>query len=242
MFFMGNGHISSDWGLMGGYPAASGYRFAAHQTGLKELIASGKPLPLGGDTDPENPVWDSLIKNAVIKRDKQAITTEEMFSDYDLYLNYMRGGPGFGDPLDREPQSVVDDLNGGYLLERFADKVYGVVVKKEKDVYVVDETKTVARRAALRKERIAKSIPTREWMKGERAKILNKEAGSHVKQMFAASFKLGPRFYADFKSFWDLPESWTLTEDEIGIPHYGSQYSMDVSELPDVKTVQFVEE
>ena len=27
MFFMGNGYMSSDCGLMGGYPAASGYRF-----------------------------------------------------------------------------------------------------------------------------------------------------------------------------------------------------------------------
>ncbi len=93
MFFMGNGHISSDWGLMGGYPAASGYRFAAHMTGLEELIAEGKPIPLGGDTDPENPVWDAMMPGAKMKRDKQAITTEEMFSDYDLYLNYMRGGP-----------------------------------------------------------------------------------------------------------------------------------------------------
>lgn len=87
------------------------------------------------------------------------------------------------------------------------------------------------------------SVPTREWLKGERAKILGKTgAGDHVKQMFAASFKLGPKFLSDFKAFWELPADWSLTEDEIGIPHYGSHYSMDVSELPDVKTVQFVEE
>lgn len=243
MFFMGNGHISSDWGLMGGYPAASGYRFAAHETGMKELIANGSPLPLGGDTDPENPVWDSLLKNAVIKRDKQAITTEEMFEDYDLYLNYMRGGPGFGDPLDREPQSVVDDINGGYLLERFASQVYGVAGHREADgTYVLDVEATQARRRAIREERIAMSVPTRDWMAGEREKILAKQAATQVQQMFAASFKLGPRFEKDFRTFWNLPESWTLKEEDIGIPHYGSHYSMDVSELPDVKTVQFVEE
>lgn len=116
MFFMGNGHISSDWGLMGGYPAASGYRFEAHDTGLKDRIANGEAIPFGGDTDPENPVWEGMLEGARIKRDKQAITTEAMFKDYDLYLNYMRGGPGFGDPLDREPQAVADDVNGGYLL------------------------------------------------------------------------------------------------------------------------------
>lgn len=243
MFFMGNGHISSDWGLMGGYPAASGYRFAAHKTGLKELIASGADIPLGGDTDPENPTWDAMLPKAQIKRDKQAITTEEMFSDYDLYLNYMRGGPGFGDPLDREPQAVADDINGGYVLERLAGDVYGVVVKKGADgLVVVDEAATRAARAQIRKDRIAKSVPTREWMKGEREKILVKDAGTQVQQMFAASFKLGPKFEREFRAFWDLPESWVLNEEDIGVPTYGSRYSMDISELPDVTTVQFVEE
>lgn len=243
MFFMGNGHISSDWGLMGGYPAASGYRFAAHQTNMQHLIESGAPLPLGGDTDPENPTWDALLPDAVIKRDKQAITTEEMFSDYDLYLNYMRGGPGFGDPLDRDPARVAADLDGGYLIPRFAEPIYGVVLVKGADgTHTVDETATKAKRIEIRKERLAKSVPTKEWMKGEREKILAKDAGTHVRQMYASSFDLGPRFYDEFKTFWDLPESWTLPEDEIGVPHYGSKYTMDLSELPDVKLVQFVEE
>ncbi|MFG1294612.1 hydantoinase B/oxoprolinase family protein [Xanthobacter variabilis] len=243
MFFMGNGHISSDWGLMGGYPAASGYRFAAHKTDLKELIASGADIPLGGDVDPENPTWDAMLPKAQIKRDKQAITTEEMFADYDLYLNTMRGGPGFGDPLDREPASVADDINGGYVLERLAGDVYGVVVKKGADgLYVADLPATEAARAQMRKDRIAKSVPTTEWMKGEREKILAKDASTQVRQMFSASFKLGPKFEKHFRSFWTLPESWTLPEEEIGVPTYGSRYSMDLSELPDVHTVQLVEE
>jgi acetone carboxylase alpha subunit len=227
---------------MGGYPAASGYRFAAHNTGIKALIEEGKAIPLGGDTDPQNPTWDSLLNGAVIKRDKQAITTEEMFADYDLYLNYVRGGPGFGDPLDRDPQAVADDVNGGYVLERFAKRVYGVVLTKGADVYSVDKPATEAERKQRRKDRIAKAVPAKEWMKAEREKILAKRAEPQVQQMFAASFKLGPRFEKEFRAFWDLPESWTLNEDELGIPSYGSRYSMDLSELPDVKTVQFVEE
>ena len=243
MFFMGNGHISSDWGLMGGYPAASGYRFAAHKTDLKELIASGAEIPLGGDTDPENPTWDAMLPKARIKRDKQAITTEEMFADYDLYLNSMRGGPGFGDPLDREPGKVAEDLNGGYILERFAGEVYGVVVKAGADgLFGVDLPATEAARAQMRRDRIAKSVPTAEWLKGEREKILAKDAATQVRQMFAASFKLGPKFEQQFRDFWNLPETWVLTEEEIGIPTYGSTYSMDLSELPDVRTVQLVEE
>lgn len=243
MFFMGNGHISSDWGLMGGYPAASGYRFEAHDTRLKEIIAEGGAIPCGGDTDPENPTWEAMLPDARIKRDKQAITTEAMFKDYDLYLNYMRGGPGFGDPLDREPQKVADDVNGGYLLPRFADSVYGVVLTDAGDgMKGVDVAATEARRRAIRMARLEESVPVSDWMASEREKILNKEAGVHVQQMFAASFKLGPRFEQDFRAFWNLPAEWKLMEADLPIPSYGREYSMDISELPDVKTVQFVEE
>ncbi len=243
MFFMGNGHISSDWGLMGGYPAASGYRFEAHDTGLKEAIATGKPIPCGGDTDPENPTFDGLINPEGIKRDKQAITTEDMFKDHDLYLNYMRGGPGFGDPLDRDPAAVAEDVNGGYLLERFAERVYGVVLKKGADgLMVADEAATEKRRAAIRKDRLARAVPTRKWMEKERERILKKDAGVHVQQMYASSFKLGPTWAQGFREFWDLPNEWELKEEDLPIPSYGREYSMDLSELPDVKTVQFVEE
>lgn len=243
MFFMGNGHISSDWGLMGGYPAASGYRFAAHDTGLKEKIAKGEPIPFGGDSDPQNPTYDALINPTGIKRDKQAITTEEMFKDHDLYLNYMRGGPGFGDPLDRDPQAVAEDVNGGYLLERFAESVYGVALSEGANgLFSADTAATEALRAQIRKGRLAKAQPTRDWMAKERERILAKDAGVHVQQMFAASFKLGPKWEEGFRDFWDLPEDWQLKEADLPIPSYGREYSMDLSELPDVKTVQFVEE
>ncbi|WP_417809802.1 hydantoinase B/oxoprolinase family protein [Thioclava sp.] len=243
MFFMGNGHMSSDWGLMGGYPAASGYRFEAHDTGLKEIIANGGEIPHGGDVDPQSPTWDDMIKEARIKRDKQAITTEAMFKDYDLYLNTMKGGPGFGDPLDRDPKSVAEDVNGGYLLERFAETVYGVALKKSGGgLFAADEAGTTALRAKIRKDRLAKAQPTRAWMATERERILAKDAGTHVQQMFAASFKLGPKWEEGFREFWDLPDEWQLKEEDLPIPSYGREYAMDISELPDVKTVKFVDE
>lgn len=243
MFFMGNGNMSSDWGLMGGFPAASGYRFEAHDTGLKQIIADGKPIPLGGDIDPGERAYEKLIPGAKVKRDKQAITTEAMFKDYDLYLNTMKGGPGFGDPLDREPKHVLADLEGGFILPRFAESIYGVVATRNDDgTWSADDAATKAKRAEIRKQRLARAVPTREWMKSEREKILAKDAGTHVQQMFASSFKLGPRFEESFRKFWDLPDDWQLREEDIGIPHYGSDHQMDVSELPDVRVVQLVEE
>lgn len=244
MFFMGNGYMNSDWGLMGGYPAAAGYRFEAHNTGLKERIAKGKSLPLGGDSNPDDATYEKHIsRSAVVKRDQQCMTTEDCYENYDLYLNYLRGGPGFGDPLDREITAIEKDLNGDCLLAEFAEKVYGAICSQdERGVWTVDEKATQERRKEIRKERIERAVPVKEWMKGERERIMRKDASTQVKHMFATSFGLSAKFEREFRDFWKLPPEWSLTEDELGVPTYGSKTRMDLSLLPDVRTITLVEE
>jgi acetone carboxylase alpha subunit len=248
MFFMGNGYMVSDWGLMGGYPSAAGYRFEAHQTGLAERIRNGASLPTGGDTDPDAPGYEAhLAPGAVVKRDQQACTTEAEFSDYDLYLNYLRGGPGFGDPLEREIEAIERDLNGNYLLPRYAESVYGAVVARDaQGRWTVDATRTIERRAQLRRERIARAVPVREWMKAERERILAKDASIQVRHMYASSFASSAPFRNQFRSFWELPESWDLTEAEIVAERpaygYGATAREPLDVLPDVKRIVLTEE
>jgi len=221
-------------GLMGGYPSATGYRFEAHKTGLKERITTNDSLPLGADLNPSAYAYEKHIDaTARVKRDKQAMTTEKCFEDYDLYLNYLRGGPGFGDPLDRDPAAIANDLNHGFLLPEYARKVYGaVLLQNEKGVWSVDAEKTKTRRAEIRKERLRRAVPVKTWMRDERERIVTKHASLPVRHMYATSFGLSKKFYAEFKKFWDLPADWELTEDELGVPSYGSRYRMDLSKLP----------
>jgi acetone carboxylase alpha subunit len=244
MFFMGNGYMNSDWGMMGGYPPATGYRFEAHKTGLKERIEYGDSLPLGGDTNPAKPNYEHHIDaTAHIKRDQQCMTTEDCYANYDLYLNYIRGGPGFGDPLDRDLQAIARDLNQKFLLPEFALLVHGAVVNQDaKGVWSVDVKKSEHRRVQIRAERLARSVPTREWMKAERARVITKHASRPVRHMYATTFGLSPKFLADFKKFWRLPTDWNLSEDELDVPSYGSKYRMDLSKMPDVRTIVQVEE
>lgn len=244
MFFMGNGYMNSDWGLMGGYPAATGYRFEAHKTGLKERIALHDSLPLGGDANPELPDYENhLNAGATVKRDQQCMTTEDCYENYDLYLNYLRGGPGFGDPLDREIDAIARDLNNAALLPEFARKVYGAVATRDANgVWSVDVKQTALQRLEIRRERLARSIPTQEWMKEERERILTKNASVQVQHMFATSFALSQKFERQFREFWTLPEAWTLKEEDLGVPSYGSKFRMDLSQMPDVKTVVLVDE
>jgi acetone carboxylase alpha subunit len=248
MFFMGNGYMVSDWGLMGGYPSAAGYRFEAHRTGLADRIRDGRSLPLGGDSDPDALGYEAhLGPDAEVKRDQQACTTESAFSDYDLYLNYLRGGPGFGDPLEREPEAIERDLDGNFLLPRYAESVYGAVLRREPDgKYVVDVPATGARRAAMRRERIARAVPVREWMKEERERILAKDASIQVRHMYASCFASSEPFRRQFQDFWALPESWTLTESEIVAENpsygYGATAREPLEALPDVKRIVLTEE
>ncbi|MCY1549619.1 Acetone carboxylase alpha subunit [compost metagenome] len=171
------------------------------------------------------------------------MTTEDCYDNHDLYLNYLRGGPGFGDPIDRDIKAIENDLNQKFLLPEYAQKVYGAVFTQDaKGVFVIDAAKTQARRLAMRKERLARALPTREWMKEERERIINKHASVQVQHMFATSFSLSEKFTQEFKDFWSLPADWQLLEEELGVPTYGSKHRMDPSLMPDVKTVVQVEE
>ena len=244
MFFMGNGYMNSDWGMMGGYPAATGYRFEAHKTDLAARIARGASLPLGGDRDPDHPDYERhLGPKAQVKRDQQCMTTEDCYADHDLYLNYIRGGPGFGDPLDRELSAIETDLNDGFLLPEFAQRVHGAVASRDaQGRWTLDAKATMLQRMDIRRARIARSRPTRDWMKEERERILAKQASAQVQHMFATSFGLSKKFEDQFRAFWDLPASWTLREQDLDVPTYGSTCRMDLSTLPDVHTVTLVEE
>src|SRR5699024_1803877 len=94
---------------MSGYAFAAGDRFLAFDTDLKERIDKQLPLPISRDTDPDNPEYEENMKAERLYRDRQAVMTQEEFKDYDVIMNYLRGGPGFGDPLDRNPKEVEAD-------------------------------------------------------------------------------------------------------------------------------------
>ncbi|HET9652187.1 MAG TPA: hydantoinase B/oxoprolinase family protein, partial [Usitatibacter sp.] len=58
------------------------------------------------------------------------------------------GAGGYGDPLDREPQRVLDDVLDGYVSVEAAQRDYGVVVTQDGEA--VDEAATQQLRAKLR--------------------------------------------------------------------------------------------
>lgn len=221
MFVAGAGAMATDCGLMGGYPAAAGYRFTAYQTDIKERIDNQMPLPLGADTDPDDPAYEKNMNAEVIYRDRQAVSTQEEFGDYDVIMNYLRGGPGFGDPLDRRPEDVEEDLNEKYILPRYASSVYGCVFTEADGTYRVDVEATLEKRRQIRQDRLKRSVPTAEWLANERESVVAQNASLQVKNMYAQSFALSEKFTNEFKKFWGLGEEWMINEDDLDVTKLG---------------------
>ena len=66
------------------------------------------------------------------------------------------GGGGFGDPLERDPQAVLDDVIDGYVSLERAERDYGVVITTgdiELDEYFLDEAGTEKAREHIRANR-----------------------------------------------------------------------------------------
>ena len=196
-------------GLWGGYPGSAGYRHNVRDTNMFELIAAQEPYPTH-DGNPE----ESNVERLVTGRrdfDQHTLTLPELMQQGDLYVCVYHGGDGLGDPLDRNPEHVEEDLNDGFLLPRFAESVYGAVTESGDDGrWSVDHEATEKRRAEAREQRRAKAVPVREWMTGQRERILahtngGGDFGPHIQRMYAESMRLSERWAAEFRGVLGLP-------------------------------------
>ena len=215
---IGNGRCFIQAGLWGGYPAATGYRHNVRNTNFFELVERGKPYPTH-EPDPE----DSELERVVTgdrQFDIETTTLPEVMRQGDLYLCMFRGGAGLGDPIERPYDAVMEDVEGDYLLPRYAESVYGVVAG--------DAQATEARREEMREERGCRAVPVREWMKGERERVLAGDFIDPVKRMYAESMRLSERWAREFREFWDLPEDF--------------DYEIDTPEVDLAKTIIAQEE
>jgi N-methylhydantoinase B len=65
-----------------------------------------------------------------------------------LLVDYVAGGGGFGDPIDRNPQAVLKDFGRGWVSRRIAETIYGVILTG--DGKAVDLVATNTRRQEIR--------------------------------------------------------------------------------------------
>lgn len=204
----GDGNVLVGHGLFGGYPGNSGYRHNMHGTNMKELIINKMPYPLA-DGDPDNSELEAMVKANKTAFDRKALTFMSEFGEYDLYLSVQRGGPGLGDPIERELSAVEEDLNEEFVSPRFAKLLYGVVATQKDDgKWEVDKRASIEYRKKIKKQRSKRGIPVKEWMKIEQKKILKQDMIEPVRDMYKSSMELSEAWAEKFRKFWQLPEGF----------------------------------
>ena len=200
-------------GLFGGYPGNVFYVYVARDTNIKELIDKRLPLPKM-EGDPRNPDIKNLIKGDITMA-KMWWCTDEVLKDYDLVqICYQPNNGGYGDPLDRDPNLIRSDLDLNFTSLEACRNVYCAEASYDdtEEEWTIDEGKTEELRQTRKNERLQKAIPFKEWWQKSRDKVLKKKMDPMLLEMYHSSAKNGPRFAAEYRDFWGLPQDFTFRE------------------------------
>ncbi|MBO0663115.1 hydantoinase B/oxoprolinase family protein [Jiella sp. MQZ9-1] len=107
---------------------------------------------------PSMPHGLTLTRGADGKRERLgAIFSDVAIGEGDVFTRPTAGGGGFGDPLERDPKLVLEDVIDDYVSIERAAKDYGVVIKAidpEICEFEIDQAATAARRAEIRAQRV----------------------------------------------------------------------------------------
>lgn len=81
----------------------------------------------------------------------------------ELYMISQGSGGGYGDVLDRDPESVADDYRNGLISRRVAEQIYHVVIDEKTNAVLPEET--IAAREVARNSRKRLGKPFAEFVK-----------------------------------------------------------------------------
>jgi len=99
----------------------------------------------------------SIFENRDIKGDwkfELIARTPDMYAEGDLLFGFSGGGPGYGDPLERASETIVEDLKKNIISEWTARNIYRVALNSERSK--VDLAKTEELRASERQARLGR--------------------------------------------------------------------------------------
>src|SRR5213594_165161 len=143
------GIAQGGFGLFGGYPTGISAMRVMTQAGLEILdkIRKGeypdaRAMRAGAWGKPFHP---------------EGVPERIALPEGSLLVDYVAGGGGFGDPLDREPQAVLRDYGRGWVSRETAERIYGVVL--DANGKRVDGEATAHRRKEIRDIRLREGNP-----------------------------------------------------------------------------------
>lgn len=131
-----------NFGMFGGYPSPGMESRLALRSEIARWFANSRSpasfdevKALGGEIiDPPNCFHGASVK------------------EFDMVINRLGGGGGYGDPLDRDPEKVVEDVVNEATSLEVARKVYGVMLNAK--TLKLDKQATEEERERIRKTRL----------------------------------------------------------------------------------------
>jgi N-methylhydantoinase B/oxoprolinase/acetone carboxylase alpha subunit len=153
------GRFTKNYGLFGGYSGAANPRIVIRNSDVKQQLAASNPrMPVG---------VRQLVEERVIKGDYQFLSPDsksEVYTDSDVIVLPRGSGGGYGDPLEREPEAVLEDLADGLISDDVVREMYAVELDGRGGV---DADATASAREAARSRRLARGVGwdefTRRW-------------------------------------------------------------------------------
>lgn len=148
-------------GLFGGYSMSTLPGIQVRGTDVLDRMAAGDPNIPANDFELAVAQKNGTLGGEVIM--EHQTRGIRILAEGDILAASTQGSGGYGDVLERDPQSVADDLQKQAITIGVARDVFGVVVDPLR--FSVDVDATTARRAVLRQSRRDKAKPYDQWVK-----------------------------------------------------------------------------
>jgi N-methylhydantoinase B len=130
----------------GGVGVGRVYRFTAPSTGICLVYKTRtRPWAIAGGREGDN---NHIVLNPGTGREKVQGGSYNLLEAGEVLVNNTGGGGGYGDPFQREPGRVADDVRNGFVSVAAAEREYGVVIDQQ--TQSVDEAATARRRETAR--------------------------------------------------------------------------------------------
>jgi acetone carboxylase, alpha subunit len=204
----GTTHLA--YGEGGGYPISGIFLMRLGDTNIRELIAQGEPYPSDA-VECFKFIKSGKLKVGEVNVFKAAPPTVTL-KDGDIWIKVMGAAGGFGDPLERDPVLVEEDVKRGWITADVALSVYGVVVEgPEAGAAKLNQGATTAARKAAMERRKREAVPAQEHWKRARERFAKRDYSPLVSAFY-------PEHMTDSRRQW-LADFWRVDPEEAWRDH-----------------------
>jgi N-methylhydantoinase B/oxoprolinase/acetone carboxylase alpha subunit len=156
---MGNGSkVPLGQPLFGGYASSPIPGISIRKADLLQQMSEGNPRLTLDNRE--------ILEQKTIQGDwnfELVARTPKLYDQGDLLFGFSGGGPGYGDPLERPPEEVFEDLRKQIISDWTAENIYKLVYEPERRKLDAEKTKQI--RDKERRARLARGKSFEEFHK-----------------------------------------------------------------------------